>query len=268
MAALRNYFDYFPVAPKLKAWGLYATGFGAVHVPPGAPYPPPGHPGRHAFDWERGRVLGEYQIVYLHKGRGAFESARTKRRPLRAGMAFLLFPGVWHRYRPDPRTGWDRVVDRGEGTVPRPAAARGRARPAQPGARAARRRGDRAAHRGSRGAGAAETAGFRGASRPGGGGNPRAAALPPLARARRAPAHGPGDFRMPGAVRGEPGGPAPAGGDRAAVRRRLLLFPPPVQGADRSLAEAVPDRRAASPRAPSAAQLRADREGDFRAARL
>jgi AraC-like DNA-binding protein len=108
MALARNFFDYFPVAPKLGSWGIYSTSFGTVHVPVGAPYPPPteGHPGSRHFDWDQGRVLAEYQILYIRKGRGLFESRVTKPRTITDHTAFILFPGVWHRYRPDPGTGW------------------------------------------------------------------------------------------------------------------------------------------------------------------
>jgi AraC-like DNA-binding protein len=107
MAGSRNYFDYFPVAPKLQPWGIYSTSFGTVRVPPGAAaYPPVRHPGSHHLAWDEGRVLSEYQILYIHKGRGQFESAHTKARLIASETAFILFPGVWHRYRPDPGVGW------------------------------------------------------------------------------------------------------------------------------------------------------------------
>jgi len=102
----QNFFDYFPVAPKLRSWGIYSTSFGTVRVAAGAAYPPARHPGSHHFGWEQGRVLSEYQILYIHQGHGLFESARTKACPIACQTAFLLFPNVWHRYRPDPGTGW------------------------------------------------------------------------------------------------------------------------------------------------------------------
>jgi AraC-like DNA-binding protein len=102
-----NFFDYFPVAPRDRAWGLYATSFGRVRVLPGASYPSrSGHPAGHQFDWSKGRVLQEYQLLYIHAGKGVFESGLTKSKRLARGTAFLLFPGVWHRYRPESSTGW------------------------------------------------------------------------------------------------------------------------------------------------------------------
>jgi AraC-like DNA-binding protein len=103
---MHNYFDYFPAAPQIQPWGIHSTSFGTVRVPPGSAYPPARHPGRHQLAWDRGRTLAEYQVLFIHKGAGVFETARTRAQAIAGGMAFLLFPGVWHRYRPDPATGW------------------------------------------------------------------------------------------------------------------------------------------------------------------
>jgi AraC-like DNA-binding protein len=101
-----NFFDYFPASPKMQSWGLYATSIGRVQVPPHSPYPPSVHPESHHLDWKRGRTLQEYQILYIREGRGVFESELTKPRRINPGTLFLLFPRIWHRYRPDPATGW------------------------------------------------------------------------------------------------------------------------------------------------------------------
>lgn len=72
-------------------------------------YPPEGHPLTYLFSTKKGRILNEYQILYLTKGRGKFSSAtlgKGKFVPLEAGMMFLLFPGEWHTYFPDKSTGW------------------------------------------------------------------------------------------------------------------------------------------------------------------
>lgn len=102
----QNFFDYFPASPKMRSWGLCATSFGEVQVPPHTRYPLRGHPVGHHFDWKQGRTLQEYQILYIRKGQGIFESALTKPKKINPGTIFLLFPGVWHRYRPDSATGW------------------------------------------------------------------------------------------------------------------------------------------------------------------
>jgi len=61
----------------------------------------------YAFDWSQGRRLPEYQILYITRGEGEFESEPCGRRTITAGCAVLLFADVWHRYRPSCETGWD-----------------------------------------------------------------------------------------------------------------------------------------------------------------
>jgi AraC-like DNA-binding protein len=101
-----NYFRYIPVRQRDVQWGLYVTGAGCTSVPPGQPYPPKSHPELYHFRWETGRVLPEYQAIYITSGEGRFESAPTGSKEILPGTVVLLFPGVWHRYRPQPDTGW------------------------------------------------------------------------------------------------------------------------------------------------------------------
>ena len=103
-----DYFRYIPVRQRDVQWGLYVTGAGCTFIPPGQPqYPPQTHPELYHFRWENGRTLPEYQIIYIAKGEGRFESAPTGSKEITPGTVILLFPGVWHRYRPRPETGWD-----------------------------------------------------------------------------------------------------------------------------------------------------------------
>jgi AraC-like DNA-binding protein len=103
----RSFFRYLAVGPDARAWGVFVPDAGYTLIPPGSPYPPYLHPADHHFTWERGRVLRSFQFVYITRGGGTFESERGGRQRVRAGDLFILFPDVWHRYRPDPRTGWD-----------------------------------------------------------------------------------------------------------------------------------------------------------------
>ncbi len=79
----------------------------AVGVNRGRPYPPAPHPAGYHFIWERGRILSEFQVIYVTRGEGTLETKSAGTRTVRAGQAFLLFPGEWHRYRPAPQEGWD-----------------------------------------------------------------------------------------------------------------------------------------------------------------
>lgn len=84
---------------------LYVTAVGSLDTPAGGAYPAPDHPDGYLFDWARGRVLGDFAVVFLSRGGGVFET-RNGRVACRAGDVLLIPPGVWHRYRPDPATGW------------------------------------------------------------------------------------------------------------------------------------------------------------------
>jgi AraC-like DNA-binding protein len=85
---------------------LHLLDVGQTLIPPNTPYPPARHPSPYHFDWSRGRTIDEFQIVHLSAGRGWLETANTRRQRIESGDTFLLFPGVWHRYRPDAKTGW------------------------------------------------------------------------------------------------------------------------------------------------------------------
>ncbi len=103
---VENIFRYLPLNPKDLHWGLYLTGIGQAFIPRGCAYPPPGHPEVYDFSWQSGRVLPEYQVVFISEGQGQFESAATGHIQIGRHDSILLFPGQWHRYRPDPQTGW------------------------------------------------------------------------------------------------------------------------------------------------------------------
>ena len=103
---IRDAFRYLPISPRTRSWGLFVTGGGHIEIPPHGTHPPQGHPNLYEFTWQRGRVLPEYQVILLAGGTGVFESDGTDLRTLQAGQVVLLFPGVWHRYRPDHETGW------------------------------------------------------------------------------------------------------------------------------------------------------------------
>ncbi len=101
-----DYFRYFPATPDIALWGLGVTAAGHTRIKAGTSYPPALHPEDHELNWSHGRVLDALQIVLVSKGAGWLETRAIGRRRVRAGMVFLLLPETWHRYRPDPQTGW------------------------------------------------------------------------------------------------------------------------------------------------------------------
>ncbi len=98
---------YLTVGPNDLLWGTAVNSVGFQEVGPGEPYPPGNHPSRYLFSEERGRVLQEYQLLYIVKGQGRFRSASLPHQILLLqGSLMLLFPGEWHSYRPLEDTGW------------------------------------------------------------------------------------------------------------------------------------------------------------------
>lgn len=104
---MKDYFVYLPESPADSVWGCSTVSVGRVRAPAGSPYPPHRHPADHHFTWSDGRILHSYTVVFVTEGEGVYESALTARKiRLAAGTVFIAFPEVWHRYAPNPRTGW------------------------------------------------------------------------------------------------------------------------------------------------------------------
>lgn len=103
----KSFSRYFPASVRDRKWGWHVTTAGEMRLLPGQSYPPAGHPKGYHFDWTKGRVLDTHALVYISRGRGSFESRQSARQPIEAGQVIFLFPGVWHRYRPEVETGWD-----------------------------------------------------------------------------------------------------------------------------------------------------------------
>lgn len=100
-------FKHLQISPKDKSWGLAVTTAGYQHVSPEDASYLSLHPDGYPFPEDGRRVLNEYQLVYITRGSGYFESASCSRTKIEAGTMFMLFPGEWHTFSPDPTTGWD-----------------------------------------------------------------------------------------------------------------------------------------------------------------
>lgn len=103
-----NPFFYCTVGEIQRKFGFYVTGAGTELTKPGEPYPHAYHSSDYYFTWEKGRKLvkDEYQILYILSGEGVIEFKRNVPINLSAGSVIILHPGEWHRYRPNPKTGW------------------------------------------------------------------------------------------------------------------------------------------------------------------
>ena len=102
----KKYVKYLVSNIQDKQWGLEITTVGHQNILPYTSYPPQIHPSPYLFSTEKGRVLSDYQLVYITRGRGRFASAHCQECEIKEGDMFLLFPNEWHNYKPDPKTGW------------------------------------------------------------------------------------------------------------------------------------------------------------------
>jgi AraC-like DNA-binding protein len=97
---------YVPYSADDEAWGLYLMDVGRMQTPPNSEYPVGSHPPDYIFNFQKGRVLHEYQILYINEGGGVFDSRSSGKIDVETGSIIILFPDEWHRYRPLRKTGW------------------------------------------------------------------------------------------------------------------------------------------------------------------
>ena len=100
--------NYLTVNELDYEWGMTVHSIGYQEIRPHTTYPPQdrNHNTEHMFNPEKGRILDEYQLVYIVDGQGVFESTSCPKRTIKAGDIFLLYPGEWHTYTPNKYTGW------------------------------------------------------------------------------------------------------------------------------------------------------------------
>ncbi|HUX50196.1 MAG TPA: AraC family transcriptional regulator [Spirochaetia bacterium] len=105
----RSFVKYLPLDDRAFDWHIYCTDAGCKPTSAGAHYPPSPaeHPPAYRQNITTKRILNEFQIVYITRGRGVLRWQPDNSCIVEAGTAFLLFPGVWHAYSPDAQTGWD-----------------------------------------------------------------------------------------------------------------------------------------------------------------
>jgi AraC-like DNA-binding protein len=110
-------FKYLLVSERDKKFGLTVNTVGFQPIPPNTVYPSTEHPKSYYFNPEKGRILSEYQIVYISKGKGIFKSESTKKINISKGQAIILFPGQWHTYCPLKESGWNEYYIGFEGQI-------------------------------------------------------------------------------------------------------------------------------------------------------
>ena len=91
-----------------QKWGISVTTVGISTVSKNyKSYPVlSGHPSEYCFNASKGRIIDEYQLVYIPEGKGRFYTSKENYVEVTGGDIFLLRPAVWHNYYPDPDSGW------------------------------------------------------------------------------------------------------------------------------------------------------------------
>ena len=97
---------YMLASERDLLWGLTVTTIGYEEIGPDDSYPTRGHADGYYFDVQKGRILSEYQLLYIIEGEGVFHSKTVGEARLKEGDFFMLFPGEWHTYHPTGPRGW------------------------------------------------------------------------------------------------------------------------------------------------------------------
>jgi len=104
----RALFYYLIAGENDRKLNAVVNAVGSQEITPGDEYPLKVHPADYFFDTKKGRVLHEYQLIYITQGKGMFRSASAPAEgvPVDKGTMILLRPGELHSYCPHPATGW------------------------------------------------------------------------------------------------------------------------------------------------------------------
>ena len=75
----KNRLFYLSIGDRDEDWGIIVTTVGSQSIPPRTHYPPFQHPNNYLFVPNIGRVINEYQLVYITSGSGWFSSKHIKK---------------------------------------------------------------------------------------------------------------------------------------------------------------------------------------------
>ncbi|MDR0497509.1 MAG: AraC family transcriptional regulator [Treponema sp.] len=101
-----SFLHYLPYSEEDEKLGMLCTTAGSHNVKPGNVYPPQknDHPALFRPVAE-GRVLPEFQMIYITEGEGIF-SCNGSNYQVKPGCIMLVLPGLKHMYQPLLETGW------------------------------------------------------------------------------------------------------------------------------------------------------------------
>ena len=97
---------YLPYSEEDEKLGMLCTTAGSAKIDPDIIYPPQKY--KHPVLFRtvaEGRILPEFQLVYIASGEGVFTSGGATYK-VKPGSMMLVLPGVKHAYQPLLETGW------------------------------------------------------------------------------------------------------------------------------------------------------------------
>ncbi len=99
---------YLTAPAGLRPLGAACVTVGCATIEPGQRYPADAlsHPRAYRAVGDRGRVLNEWQFVFLESGYGWVYDEHGARSSISHGHVMVIRPGEWHRYAPDRDSGW------------------------------------------------------------------------------------------------------------------------------------------------------------------
>ena len=100
-----DFFKYLTAGESDRDWGLYLNVVGNTKIAPMSRYPSAELPTGYHYQWSDGRVLKEFQVIYISEGQGTLETNQGSFL-VKPGSVMVIRAGIWHRYKPDPKTGW------------------------------------------------------------------------------------------------------------------------------------------------------------------
>lgn len=99
---------YFITTERDLLWGLTVTTVGYQQIQRNFDKYPPnfGHPDKYFFIPQHGRILDEFQLVYITQGSGRFYTSKDEWIKVNEGDIISINPSKWHSYIPNKETGW------------------------------------------------------------------------------------------------------------------------------------------------------------------
>ena len=103
----RDTVRYLVADERDSQFGMVVNTVGRQCISPYQNYPPIDmHPNDYLFRFDQGRILKEYQLLYIISGKGTLQIDGVGEFNVETGNMFLIYPDIRHTYKPDHETGW------------------------------------------------------------------------------------------------------------------------------------------------------------------